>query len=246
MLLACGWLITALGGCATSRITVQVTATPCAPSTPIGGTSTCGAIVITTDRAVYAPLDAVHVTISNQLPHLGNEQYLVILTGVRGCPLARAQRLQGSVWEDVPVCLTAGGGGGGPSTAGERQIPSHRTGHSTKSLPRGTVRRTRCTGSRFPLVSISWSSTTLWWRPDTTPRSRSMGTTASPSTRSPLVSARPAFARDGTPLGAPGSQLPAHGAEALKCRERPQECQTSVRHCRALAVHGREGASAQR
>jgi hypothetical protein len=42
---------------------------------------------------------------------------------VRGCPLARAERLQGSVWEDVSVCLPPGGrGGGGTSTAGERQI----------------------------------------------------------------------------------------------------------------------------
>jgi len=125
LLLLCGWLLTALAGCASSSSTsAQVSATPCVPPTPTGGTGTCAPLVITTDRTVYAPLDAIHVTISNQLPTSGNNsvQVQLVLTGVRGCPLARAQRLEGSVWEDVPVCLPPGGGGGGTSTAGERQI----------------------------------------------------------------------------------------------------------------------------
>ena len=95
-LLLCGWLLVALGGCASSSSTiVQVTATPCVPPTPSGGTGTCAPLVITTDRTVYAPLDGIHVTISNQLLSNGNNsaQVQLVLTGVRGCPLARAQRL---------------------------------------------------------------------------------------------------------------------------------------------------------
>ena len=120
LLLLCASLLVALAGCTTSSTPVFVTATPCVPPTPVGGTGTCAPIVITTDRAVYAPVDAIHVTITNQLPHSGNTHVLLVLTGVRGCPLAQAQRLDGSVWEDVPVCLTLAGAGqaGGTSTAG--------------------------------------------------------------------------------------------------------------------------------
>jgi len=38
----------ALAGCTTSSTRVQVTATPCGPPTPVGGTGTCAPIVITT------------------------------------------------------------------------------------------------------------------------------------------------------------------------------------------------------
>src|SRR5258708_3549790 len=139
-LLLCGWLLVALGGCASSSSTiVQVTATPCVPPTPSGGTGTCAPLVITTDRTVYAPLDGIHVTISNQLLSNGNNsvQVQLVLTGVRGCPLARAQRLEGSVWEDVPLCLPPAGGGGGTSTAGERQITLPVGGHYDEVLAAG-------------------------------------------------------------------------------------------------------------
>ncbi len=125
LLLLCASLLVALAGagCTTSSTPVYVTATPCGPPTPVGGTGTCAPLVITTDRAVYAPVDAIHVTISNLLQS-GNEPASLILTGVRGCPLARVERLEGSEWEDVPVCLTPAGVGqaGSASTAGARQI----------------------------------------------------------------------------------------------------------------------------
>jgi hypothetical protein len=143
LLLLCGGLLVVLAGCASSTSTfVPVTATPCVPPTPTGGTGTCAPLVITTDRTMYAPLDAIHVTISNQLLSNGSNsvQVQLVLTGVRGCPLARAQRLEGSVWEDVPLCLPPGGGGGGAggtSTAGERQITLPVGGHYDEFLAAG-------------------------------------------------------------------------------------------------------------
>lgn len=43
-----------------SRKAAAATATPTATTTPSSGTRTSGPLVITTDRTVYAPLDAVH------------------------------------------------------------------------------------------------------------------------------------------------------------------------------------------
>jgi hypothetical protein len=47
--------------------TAAATAGATATSTPSAGTRTEGPLVITTDRAVYAPLDGIHVTITNHL-----------------------------------------------------------------------------------------------------------------------------------------------------------------------------------
>jgi hypothetical protein len=121
LLLVCGSLLTALASCASASSTpVQVTATPCVPLTPIGGSSTCGNIVITTDRSVYAPQDAVQLTVTNQMVDYYHP-VSVILTAAQGCPIARAQRLAGSVWEDVPLCRSSAAGGS-TSQPGTRQI----------------------------------------------------------------------------------------------------------------------------
>jgi hypothetical protein len=116
-------LLLALAGCAIGTSS-GVTALPCAAqtaaaatagatatSTPGAGTRTNSPLVITTDRTVYAPLDGIHVTITNHLQTNPATQVYVILTppGPR-CPGAQAERLQRSVWQEVPVCLPGGGG----------------------------------------------------------------------------------------------------------------------------------------
>jgi len=118
------WLLLALVGCATSTSTTSpVMMPPCASPTPSGGTGTCGPLVITTDRAVYAPEDAVQLTVMSQIGHYAQPAYTVyeILTAQQGCPIARAERLNGSVWEDVPLCRLSAAGGG-TSKLGVRQV----------------------------------------------------------------------------------------------------------------------------
>ncbi len=118
------WLLLALVGCATfSSATSELIPPPCASPTPSGGTGTCGPLVITTDRAVYAPEDAVQLTVISQLGHYAQPAYTVdeILTAQQGCPIARAERLDGSVWEDVPLCRYSAAGGN-TSRAGTRQV----------------------------------------------------------------------------------------------------------------------------
>src|SRR5260221_6237232 len=93
------------------------TAGATATSTPSLGTRTSDPIVITTDRMVYAPLDAVHVTITNDVQatsaaqsNVDNQVYVILAPPGRGCPGAQAERLQGSVWQEIRVCFPRGSG----------------------------------------------------------------------------------------------------------------------------------------
>jgi len=121
-LLLCISLLLALVGCATSSTTFHLTLPPCASPTPVGGTGTCDAVVITTDRTVYAPRDGIHVTITNQINASSGRPVTVLLLAQAGrCPGVQAERWQGSGWEDVPVCTSTGGGGA--ATGGAGPIP---------------------------------------------------------------------------------------------------------------------------
>jgi hypothetical protein len=116
------WLLLVLVGCATTS-TYHVMVPPCASPTPSGGTGTCGPLVITTDRAVYAPGNAVQLSVMSQLGHYAQPTFTVdeILTAELGCPIARAERLNGRVWEDVPLCHPSAAGGG-TSKLGVHQV----------------------------------------------------------------------------------------------------------------------------
>ncbi len=121
LLYAC--LLLALAGCAigtssgvptppcAAQTAAAATAGATATSTPSAGTRTEGPLVVTTDRTVYAPLDGIHVTISNHLRANPAAQVYVVLTPPGpGCPGAQAERLEGSVWQEVPVCFPSRGG----------------------------------------------------------------------------------------------------------------------------------------
>src|SRR5258707_5061387 len=115
-----GCLLLALAGCTISTYS-GVTAPPCATQTaaaatasptPSLGTRTTGsAIVITTDRTVYAPLDGVQVRITNRIrASAGAQGNLVLGSARQGCPVVWAERLQGSVWKQLITCFPCGGG----------------------------------------------------------------------------------------------------------------------------------------
>ena len=122
LLYAC--LLLALAGCAIGTSSGVPTPLPCAAqtaaaatagatatSTPSAGTRTEGPLVVTTDRTVYAPRDGIHVTITNHLQANPATQVYVVLTPPGpGCPGAQAERLQRSVWQDVPDCFPSRGG----------------------------------------------------------------------------------------------------------------------------------------
>jgi hypothetical protein len=111
-LLLCGWLLLALVGCASST-TYHLTLPPCASPTPTGGTGTCDAVVITTDRAVYGTRDEIHVTITNQIQAGPYLHFAVLLMAQSGsCSGIQAERWQENGWENVPVCTPTGGDGG--------------------------------------------------------------------------------------------------------------------------------------
>jgi hypothetical protein len=110
-------LLPALAGCAIASSsgaptppcaaqTAAATATP----TPSLGTRTEGPLVITTDRTVYAPADVVLVSITNRVRASAGAAVYLGLTPPPGCPGAWAERLQGSVWQEVRVCFPRGGG----------------------------------------------------------------------------------------------------------------------------------------
>jgi hypothetical protein len=89
----------------------------------VGGTGTCDAVVITTDRTVYAPRDGIHVTITNQINAESGRPVTVLLLPQAGrCPGVQAERLQGSGWEAMPVCSNAPTGRGA-ATGGDGRIP---------------------------------------------------------------------------------------------------------------------------
>ena len=132
-----GCLLLALAGCTISTYS-GVTAPPCATQTaaaatasptPSLGTRTTGsAIVITTDRTVYAPLDGIHVTITNRIhASAGTQGTLVLVPPGLGCPQVWAQRLQGSVWEGIRVCSPSGGGEANLGDTGEIPVPPDET-----------------------------------------------------------------------------------------------------------------------
>src|SRR5258708_29989123 len=86
-------LLLGLGGC-TISLSSGVTLPPCAAQTaaaatatptPSLGTRTSGPLVITTDRTVYAPSDAVQVTITNQLHASSNLPVVIRLLPTPGC-----------------------------------------------------------------------------------------------------------------------------------------------------------------
>jgi hypothetical protein len=121
LLYAC--LLIGLAGCAFS-LSSGVTTPPCAAqtaaaatagatatSTPGAGKRTEGPLVVTTDRTVYAPLDGIHVTIINHLQaNPATQVYVVLTLPWPGCPGAQAERLEGSVWQEVSVCFPSRGG----------------------------------------------------------------------------------------------------------------------------------------
>jgi hypothetical protein len=119
LLYACPLL--GLAGCTISTYS-GVTTPPCAaqtaaaatasPTLSLGTRTTGSAIVITTDRTVYAPQDHVFGTITNQI-HASSHLPVVIelgLSNMGGCPDVQAERWQGSRWEDVRVCEAPGRG----------------------------------------------------------------------------------------------------------------------------------------
>jgi len=124
-------LLLALTGCTISTYS-GVTAPPCAAQTataavatptPSRGTRTSGAVVITTDRTVYAPLDGVQVRITNRIrASAGAQGNLVLTPSRRGCPVVWAERLQGSVWEPRRACSASGGGEANLGGTGESTV----------------------------------------------------------------------------------------------------------------------------
>jgi len=153
LLYAC--LLLGLAGCTISTYS-GVTTSPCATQTAAAataiptsslGTRTSGPLVITTDRTVYAPLDEVHVTITNYVQAtsdaqstLDNQVYVVLTPRGPGCPGPQAERLQGSVWQEVRVCFPGGGGDANPGN-GEIAVPPDKTydaiiaAHTDRSHP---------------------------------------------------------------------------------------------------------------
>jgi hypothetical protein len=109
-----------------AQTAAAATAGATATSTPSAGTRTVGPLVITTDRAVYGPLDVVHFTITNHLQANPATPVYVVLTPGPGCPGAKAEHLQRSVWQEVRVCFPRGGGELDPGT-GEIAVPPGET-----------------------------------------------------------------------------------------------------------------------
>jgi hypothetical protein len=111
-------LLLGLAGCtistysgATTPCAAQTAAAATATSTPSAGTRTNSPLVLPTDRTVYAPLDGIHVTITNHLrANPATEVYVVLTPPGPGCPGAQAERLQRSVWQEVSVCFPSRGG----------------------------------------------------------------------------------------------------------------------------------------
>ncbi len=82
---------------------------------------------------MYAPQDGVQLTVTSQMVDY-NHPVSVILTAAQGCPIARVQRLAGSVWEDVPLCRSSAAGGS-TSQAGMRQIMVAAGKRYTETIP---------------------------------------------------------------------------------------------------------------
>src|SRR5258707_14873699 len=90
-----GCAISTYSGVTTPPCAAQTAAAATASPTPSLGTRTTGsAIVITTDRTVYAPLDGVQVRITNRIrASAGAQGNLVLAPSRRGCPVVWPQRV---------------------------------------------------------------------------------------------------------------------------------------------------------
>ena len=124
LLTLAGCTISTYSGVTTPPCAAQTAAAATASPTPSLGTRTTGsAIVITTDRTVYAPLDGVQVRITNRIrASAGAQGNLVLAPARQGCSFVWAERLQGSVWKQLLACSASGGGEANTGGTGEGTV----------------------------------------------------------------------------------------------------------------------------